>query len=188
MRFRAGYAAVLLCVKCLLCLSSVLMPCNAAVLLDQISAYDNEIVRVQVNEHPSKKRFEPPEILDPALSKAQTPLGPGNKKGVAGRPDIAFDSSTTVLYFGPNTVVLKHDPFVVEVLRGTTLVSSFNSKGLFTFEELREKKEEGDEEGLWEEDFRGHKDSKPKGPEAISFDVTFHGASHVYGLAERATR
>jgi hypothetical protein len=47
--------------------------------------------------------------------------------------------------------------------------------------------QDGDPEGWWEESFNGHADSKPAGPEAISIDVTFPGAQHVYGIPERAT-
>lgn len=47
--------------------------------------------------------------------------------------------------------------------------------------------QEGDPEGWWEESFKSHTDSKPYGPEGISFDVTFPQAQHVYGLPEHAT-
>lgn len=47
--------------------------------------------------------------------------------------------------------------------------------------------QEGDPEGWWEETFNGHRDSKTAGPEAISIDMTFPGAQHVYGIPERAT-
>jgi len=47
--------------------------------------------------------------------------------------------------------------------------------------------QEGDPEGWWEESFNGHSDSKPRGPQAISLDLAFPGAQHVYGLPERAT-
>jgi hypothetical protein len=47
--------------------------------------------------------------------------------------------------------------------------------------------QEGDPEGWWEESFKGHVDSKPRGPEAISFDLEFPGVQHVYGLPEHAT-
>lgn len=49
------------------------------------------------------------------------------------------------------------------------------------------RQQEGDPEGWWEETFKTHTDSKPKGPEAISLDLAFPGAQHVYGLPERAT-
>lgn len=47
--------------------------------------------------------------------------------------------------------------------------------------------QEGDPEGWWQETFKGHVDSKPRGPEGISFDLAFPGAQHVYGLPEHAT-
>jgi len=43
------------------------------------------------------------------------------------------------------------------------------------------------EEGMWEERFDGHTDSKPRGPAAVALDVTYDGADHVYGLAEHAS-
>lgn len=40
--------------------------------------------------------------------------------------------------------------------------------------------------GAWEENFKGHHDSKPKGPEAIALDFSFPGAEHAYGIPEHA--
>lgn len=39
---------------------------------------------------------------------------------------------------------------------------------------------------LWEESFGNHRDSKPFGPASVGMDITYEGASHVYGLAEHA--
>ena len=47
--------------------------------------------------------------------------------------------------------------------------------------------QEGDPEGWWQESFKSHTDSKPKGPEGIAIDLTFPQAQHVYGLPEHAT-
>lgn len=47
--------------------------------------------------------------------------------------------------------------------------------------------QEGDPEGWWQESFKSHTDSKPNGPEAISFDLSFPQVQHVYGLPEHAT-
>ncbi|KAG0145571.1 hypothetical protein CROQUDRAFT_93686 [Cronartium quercuum f. sp. fusiforme G11] len=44
-----------------------------------------------------------------------------------------------------------------------------------------------DEEGMWEENFGGRTDSKPKGPESLSLDITFPGYEHVYGIPEHAS-
>ncbi|GAA5935275.1 hypothetical protein JCM10213_003991 [Rhodosporidiobolus nylandii] len=44
-----------------------------------------------------------------------------------------------------------------------------------------------DEDGMWEENFSGKHDSKPKGPESLSLDITFPGYEHVYGIPEHAS-
>ncbi len=46
--------------------------------------------------------------------------------------------------------------------------------------------QEGDPEGWWEETFKSHTDSKPRGPQAISLDLSFPGFQHVYGIPEHA--
>jgi len=62
-----------------------------------------------------------------------------------------------------------------------------NGRGMFHVERTRrEGKADGDPDGAWEESFNGHRDSKPRGPQAISLDLTFPGAKHAYGLPERA--
>ncbi|KAF8525985.1 glycoside hydrolase family 31 protein [Hysterangium stoloniferum] len=48
---------------------------------------------------------------------------------------------------------------------------------------------EGDsEDGWWSEQFKTWTDSKPKGPESLSLDVSFPHHGHVYGIPEHATR
>ena len=42
--------------------------------------------------------------------------------------------------------------------------------------------------GAWEENFKSHHDSKPRGPEAVGVDVTFPGGLRVYGLPEHADK
>ena len=46
---------------------------------------------------------------------------------------------------------------------------------------------EGAEAGLWEETFGSHVDSKPFGPQSVGFDVTFPGATHLFGIPEHAS-
>ncbi|KAG8982456.1 hypothetical protein FRB93_008113 [Tulasnella sp. JGI-2019a] len=46
---------------------------------------------------------------------------------------------------------------------------------------------EGEEDdGYWEEVWKSWTDSKPKGPESLSLDITFPGHSHVYGIPQHA--
>lgn len=42
--------------------------------------------------------------------------------------------------------------------------------------------------GAWEENFKSHHDSKPRGPEGISLDITFPGALRIYGLPQHADK
>lgn len=45
---------------------------------------------------------------------------------------------------------------------------------------------EEDTDGLWEETFKGHTDSKPHGPSSVGLDVSFVNSRHVYGIPEHA--
>ncbi|KRT80427.1 glycoside hydrolase, partial [Oryctes borbonicus] len=42
--------------------------------------------------------------------------------------------------------------------------------------------------GAWEENFKSHHDSKPRGPEALSVDISFPGALRAYGIPEHADK
>ena len=44
-----------------------------------------------------------------------------------------------------------------------------------------------DREGLWEEKFGPHIDSKPRGPMSVGSDITFPGSKFLYGLPEHAS-
>ena len=53
-------------------------------------------------------------------------------------------------------------------------------------EESRNLKET-DTDGLWEEKFGDHKDSKPFGPMSVGMDISFPGSYHLYGIPEHAS-
>ena len=44
-----------------------------------------------------------------------------------------------------------------------------------------------DTEGLWEESFSSHEDSKPFGPMSVGLDVSFPHSQHLYGIPEHAS-
>jgi alpha 1,3-glucosidase len=44
-----------------------------------------------------------------------------------------------------------------------------------------------DREGLWEENFHDHKDSKPNGPMSVGADISFPKSNAVFGLPEHAS-
>ena len=141
-----------------------------------ISAYDDATFRIKVNEHVSKGRFEVPDVVEPEFELKRVSLN--------------IDSTSadfTWLHTGAVQLHVLHSPLQITAFEGGEPVITINNKGRFNFEHRREK-QEGDEVGLWDEHFKSHHDSKPKGPEAISFDVSFLGATHVYGIPDHATR
>ncbi|EFA77026.1 alpha-glucosidase II [Heterostelium album PN500] len=100
------------------------------------------------------------------------------------------------------------NPFQLDVYVAGELAMSANSRGLFHFEHMRNKPlppqpipnpnpPEGEEppapqqpvvpEGMWEERFQSHHDSKPHGPMSIGMDIKFVGSQHVYGIPEHTT-
>eukprot|EP00250_Pteridium_aquilinum_P013173 c21179_g1_i1 orf=86-2851(+) len=142
--------------------------------------YSDHIIRFKINElhDPSdeskRKRFEVPDVIESTLDDKKLWL-----------EKISEKDGTSVVSLASNLQVLvQHKPFEIHVQDGEERLLSFNSKGMFRFEQLKQKKEEGDE---WEESFRSHTDSRPYGPQSISFDVSFHRADHVYGIPEHAT-
>ncbi|UYV82958.1 GANC [Cordylochernes scorpioides] len=52
--------------------------------------------------------------------------------------------------------------------------------------EEKEKKPEENQDGWWEETFKGKTDSKPYGPMSVGMDFSFIGFEHLYGLPEHA--
>ncbi|KAA8547035.1 hypothetical protein F0562_003464 [Nyssa sinensis] len=153
-------------------------------LILSLSVYQDGILRLKIDEDPSldppKKRFEVADVIVPEFLDKKLWLQRFSKETIDGDSE---DSSVVYLSDGFE-VVLRHDPFEVYVReKGGKRVVSLNSHGLFDFEQLRVKKEGED----WEERFKGNTDTRPYGPQSISFDVSFYGADFVYGIPEHAT-
>nr|CAB3248267.1 neutral alpha-glucosidase AB-like [Phallusia mammillata] len=55
-------------------------------------------------------------------------------------------------------------------------------------EEEKEESDPDDQPGMWEETFKTHTDSKPRGPESIGLDTSFVNFAHVYGIPEHADK
>ncbi|TQE01683.1 hypothetical protein C1H46_012747 [Malus baccata] len=149
-----------------------------------LSVYQDGILRLRIDEDPKldppKKRFEVPDVVMPEFLSKKLWLQRLSTETIGGD---ASPSSIVYLLDGYEAV-LRHDPFEVYVRKkGGNRVVSMNSHGLFDFEQLRVKKDGED----WEERFKGHTDTRPFGPQSISFDVSFYDADHVYGIPERAT-
>ncbi|XP_021734624.1 probable glucan 1,3-alpha-glucosidase [Chenopodium quinoa] len=156
-------------------------------LILRFSAYQDGILRVKIDEdqtlNPPKKRFEVPSVIESDFLEKKLWLQRFSEEKIDGDSGV----SSIVVYLADGyEAVLRRDPFEVFVRdkNGGNRVISINSHGLFDFEQLRVKKNEGDN---WEENFRSHTDTRPYGPQSISFDVSFYDAAFVYGIPEHAT-
>ncbi|XP_010906080.1 probable glucan 1,3-alpha-glucosidase [Elaeis guineensis] len=148
-------------------------------LLLRISVYQGGVLRLHIDEDASapRRRFQVPDVLLPDLD--------DRRLWLSRLSSPAAGSSSFYLAEGFEAVLV-HDPFQIQVRRKGSgePVLSFNSHGLFDFEQLRAKKNDDED---WEERFRGHTDTRPHGPQSISFDISFHGADFVYGIPEHAS-
>ncbi|KAK9857969.1 hypothetical protein WJX84_003134 [Apatococcus fuscideae] len=139
----------------------------------QLTNY-NGILRMHIDEAASKHRFQVPWVL-------QSELPDSSQAWTKTRQS----SSLLQLQSGSAQLTLTFKPLRVDLSIAGTPAASFNARQMFQYEYLREK-QEGDPAGWWEETFKGHTDSKPKGPQAISLDLSFPGFQHVYGIPEHA--
>lgn len=150
----------------------------------RLGVYKGGILRVKMDEdqslNPVKKRFEVPDVVVGEFDEGKLWL----QRVVEEKLDGDSSVSSVVYLNDEYEAVLRHDPFEVYVREkgGKKRVISVNSHGLFDFEQLRVKKDGED----WEERFRSHTDSRPFGPQSISFDVSFYDADFVYGIPEHA--
>lgn len=172
----------------------------------KIQLLQNNVARFSVREkNPKHERFEVPDVLESA---SMTP----DSSAKFERSDAGF----TLTYGGEGNVrTLKviNSPLKVELLLNGQNAITVNNKGKMNFEQSRDKNprpvappaEEGkdpapaaaeladkdmkfpyDLDGMWEEKFQSHHDSKPQGPQAVTMDITFH-SPHVYGIPEHAS-
>ncbi|KAI4310832.1 hypothetical protein MLD38_035784 [Melastoma candidum] len=151
-----------------------------------LTSYQDGVLRLVVDEDPSfdppRRRFRVPDVVLPEFESSKKLW---LQRIAEERIGDDVELSVVVYLNEDYEAVLRRDPFEVFVRERSSKdrVLGLNSHGMFDFEQLRGKKEEGQE---WEERFRGNTDSRPHGPQSISFDVSFYGADFVYGIPERA--
>lgn len=93
-----------------------------------------------------------------------------------------------IVTFGANNelaIAVSHLPFRVDFIRSDDVLVSLNTRGLLHYEHYR-LRQDNDEAGMWEEKFKTHEDSKPRGPASVGIDISFPGFDHVYGIPEHA--
>eukprot|EP00035_Acanthoeca_spectabilis_P021200 m.436923 g.436923 ORF g.436923 m.436923 type:complete len:902 (-) comp18037_c0_seq1:24-2729(-) len=148
---------------------------NGVVFVVHVIALADRTVRIRMTEKNGlAPRYEVQEVLPDSL--ATTPLTIGEQS-----------EQSATLDLGAGTVVkVQFTPIKLDVFASGEHALSINSRGLLNFEHLRTKGE-NEPEGEWDETFKTHADSKPKGPTSVGFDATFPGAHHVYGIPEHAS-
>ncbi|KAK7082723.1 hypothetical protein SK128_025164, partial [Halocaridina rubra] len=161
---------------------------NKVIFTLEVYPLEDHTLRVKINEkNPIRQRFEEPYAIIAGLHTEKFTVD-----------ERSFDG--LILSFGESKVVLKAKPLRIDVYKGKNLVISTNARGLLKFEHYRNKPAEGegenadlqvideeeDKDGLWEETFKGHSDSKPNGPSSVGMDISFINSKHVYGIPEHA--
>lgn len=154
------------------------------------SLISGQVLRLKVNELNSiRHRFEAKDSLLEDIPHSKLILGDNSANG--------FEAQ---LADTNNKVVVKANPFRIDVYSDNKLVISGNQRGLFKFEHYRPKPKDGEAEGqnpaqveectdsCWEETFKSHTDTKPYGPMSVGSDFTFVDFDHVYGIPEHADR
>ncbi|XP_038066335.1 neutral alpha-glucosidase AB-like isoform X2 [Patiria miniata] len=152
----------------------------------ELHGLDQSTVRLRIKD-PVNRRYEVPDVVQPNLQKSRWTV-------------VQSSGSFEATLASDVTVRLTAKPLRLDVLQNGYIIISVNSRGLMNYEQQREKKspkspeeegeeavdEEPEEPGMWEETFKTHKDSKPKGPESVGVDFSFPGFAHVYGIPEHA--
>ncbi|CAF1299702.1 unnamed protein product [Adineta ricciae] len=143
---------------------------------------EHNSLRVKINEvNPIRKRYEVEHSLvtEPKLVNVNL---------------TRLDENLIEGTFGKSAkFILNAKPFRLDLFTNGIFVMSMNSKNMFNFEHYRTKPgtnegtdNEENEEGMWEETFKSHKDPKPYGPSSIGVDINFLNFENVYGIPEHA--
>lgn len=177
-------------------------------LLLTLNLYASGMVRMRLSEiDPLHTRYVIPAgdcISDPAPAPAEV--------------EVSEEAGATVFNFMgagvPVQAKLFHIPVGLTVSVEGRVVQTLNARNFLNFERYRKPKESRppdslanepgadqvtidaaahphglDANGLWEEDFGGHTDKKPRGPASYGMDVTFEGdIPALFGLPEHATK
>lgn len=136
-------------------------------------SYEGGVVRLQIRE--PRSRFEVQHIVLDSLEDERSDWS-----------EVRIKADRVVARNGDVVLHMHYSPIKLQLLRSGKPFVTFNERQLFHVERAS-MRGENETEGTWEERFRSFTDSKPRGPQAISVDLTLHGMQHVYGLPERAS-
>ena len=151
-----------------------------------------EAVRLTIEE-PGRHRVG--DVLVDGLGQARRPISRVEPRAVQG---FGVEQTMLALQFdgdalGAWEILFDTKTLSLDLLRDGQQQMSFNSRSRFHLERLVSDKAREDRKTstcsnmCFEEQFRGHKDTKPFGPSSLTFDLGFEGFNHVYGIPEHAT-
>uniref|UniRef100_A0A674D0E5 Neutral alpha-glucosidase AB n=1 Tax=Salmo trutta TaxID=8032 RepID=A0A674D0E5_SALTR len=189
---------------------------NKVRLLLELYRLQGNMTRVKINElKPLKPRFEVPDVLinDPPteplslLSRDENgvvlSLGADSQRLIVSakpfRLDIMEGREVLLSLNSRGLLAFEH----LRIRKDTKLCVCFSLSHSKVDPEGTENKEETEaanepaegeeakedekvEDGMWEETFKSHTDSKPNGPSSISLDFSLPGVENVYGIPEHA--
>ncbi|KAG1729210.1 glycoside hydrolase family 31 protein [Suillus paluster] len=163
--------------------------------------HEDGVVRTRMNEVDGlRKRYD--EAAQWAL--VQEPLLSEDVLWTVGKKNVKA-------VYGPKKdmeLVVDFNPLKITLFRGGKEQVVLNGRGLLHMEHFRSKEDSTLEEGegqtvlqvnpavwfegdtqdaWWDETFSSWTDTKPKGPESLSLDITFPNHAHVYGIPQHAT-
>ncbi|XP_052747810.1 neutral alpha-glucosidase AB [Galleria mellonella] len=154
----------------------------------KLSALEDSTFRVELNEK------------EPLYARYVTQLALQHEPRPDGINLVSKDNGKVVVTNNQgHKVVITAEPLKFEFYdKNGEVAVVLNENSQLLVEPLRKKREKTDdedvnvveveEEGMWGENFKSHHDSKPRGNEAISLDVSFPDADQVYGIPEHTDR
>ena len=154
---------------------------KGATLFASLHTLKNGVTRFNLKEFdpvPTRKRFSPSEFsLDG--EPAKQPF------------KVLTQSESQILIQNADTQIqIEFSPFQMAALKEGFPYMVINKRGLMNFEPFMSKESWNASgllvDGMWEESFKTHHDSKPFGPSSVGLDVRFVGAQHIYGLPEHS--
>ncbi|KAG9312217.1 glycosyl hydrolases family 31-domain-containing protein [Chiua virens] len=174
----------------------------------EVRAHDDGVIRVRMDEVARlRKHYDEAAswalVRDPPLSKSH------HVRWLVGKDETRTRYGSEGAMF---EVVVQYSPLKVIFYKNGEEQVVLNGRGLLHMEHFRTKEEtqrleiegadgeqvplqvnaaawfEGEQQDAWwDETWSTWTDSKPKGPESLSLDITFPNHPHVYGIPEHAT-
>jgi alpha 1,3-glucosidase len=172
----------------------------------ELVVYQHNILRLKLNEkNPLKPRYEVPDVLlalqtaEATYKDLKLSFGPSSTFSAV----ISSDPFRLDVFVGDEKVISFNDRNLLQFEElqerqaatpepAPAVEESEDEEDEETDAEAEQAEEavvvaKRDEQGAWVESFGSHTDSKPRGPESLGADISFIGASAVYGIPEHAS-